>query len=141
MADELLTIEVDTRDLIAALDRLGDEAERHVKAAAKVTADRIVAEARRRVARRADPATRPTDRSGPTADLIRAEETHDGLGYIVLANDPRSREHVARYLEFGTTHMAARPFFFTSARLEEAAHLRRTEQALQDAIDAVGLGS
>lgn len=137
---EMMTIDVDASDLIRAFDRLGDEADRHVKAAARVTADRIVSEAKRRVARRADPSTRPPDRSGPTADMIRSEETYDGKGYIVLANDKKSRAHVAQWLEFGTSHMSPRPFFFSSARLEEAAHLRRTEQAVRDAIDGVGLG-
>ena len=124
-----MTIEVDTSALFAALDRLGDVAEKHVKAAAKVTAERIEREAERRIARR----------TGETAKHVRVEETYDGLGYIVLANNPRVREHVAVYLEFGTEHMTARPFFFASALLEEGAHLRRTEQAVQDAIDELGL--
>lgn len=126
-----MTIEVDTSALFAALDRLGSVAEKHVKAAAKVTAERIEREAERRIARR----------TGETAKHVRVEETHDGLGYIVLSNNPGDRNHVDRYLEFGTAQMPARPFFFISAALEEGAHLRRVEQAVQAAIDESGLGA
>jgi len=125
-----MTIEVDTSALLTALDRLGDRAEALVKAAAKVTAERIEREAERRIRRR----------TGETAKHVRVEETYDGKGYVVLTNNPGIRNHVDVYLEFGTEHMQASPFLFTSARLEEGAHLRRVEQALKDAIEEVGLG-
>ena len=129
MSDDM-TIDIDTAGLLSALTKLGPKADALVKSAAKVTGDRIAREARRRVARA----------TGHTAEQIRVEETDDGKGYIVLANDPRDRKHIDKWLEFGTVHMTARPFLFASAQLEEGPHLKRVERAVQAAIDEVGLG-
>ena len=144
----LLTIEIDTAAVLAALDRLGAVAEQHVKAAAKVTADNIVREARGRARRR----------TGETASHIVAEESHDQRGYIVWVRpDVRISHHtmtrsgrghtqkvtfnaLGGWLEFGTETMTPKPFLFVSARLEESAHLRRVAEAVQAAIDETGLG-
>jgi hypothetical protein len=126
MSDRL-TIDVDNRSLLAALDRLGALAEKHVQAAAKETADRIAAEARARVARR----------TGTTAHGIGVDIARVGSGYVVFADRP-DNPGLPGWLEFGTERMTARPFLFASARLEEAAHDRRIRQAVQDAIDEVG---
>lgn len=139
MAD-LLSVDVDTSRLIAALDRLGDVVHRHVKAAAKVTADRIAAEAKMRVPRA----------TGETAAGIHVEEAHSGDGYVVLPSvredkliwHNRGRGHIQNYswsnlpwwLESGTWKMAPRPFFFPSARLEEGPHDRRVREAIEQAI-------
>lgn len=133
----------ETAALIAALDRLPDVMqERHTKPAAKVTADNIAREARARVRRR----------TGRTAAGITVEESHDGQGYVVLpfneqfelaiisAGNDQQPENLPIWLEFGTRFMTARPYFFASARLEEGAHDRRMRQAIQNAIDDVGLG-
>lgn len=136
---QLLTISVDTISLLAAIDRLGDhQAEARVKAAAKVTADRIQTEARARV-RRA---------TGATATAITVQEAPGPLGgYRVFVGPTRDAHGFSRpdnlplWLEFGTRYMGAQPFLFNSARLEEGPHLRRVAEALQDAIDDVGLGA
>jgi hypothetical protein len=142
MADKL-TIDVDTRALVAAMDRLGASAIQHTKRAAKATADRIVVEARARVRRR----------TGVTAASIHAEETRNGDGWVVLpwdegfarslaesGNNDRVNFSLPGWIEFGTDHMPARPYFFAAARMEEGTHDRRMRQAIVDAIEEVGLG-
>lgn len=143
MSDALLKIDVETTGLIAALDSLGPSIQAYTKAAARVTADRIVASARARV---------PRGKSGRTAAGITAQASYDGTGYVVMPfNDAFERALIASgndqqpanlpvWLEFGTKKMTARPFFFAAARAEENAHDRRMRAAIQDAIDAKGLG-
>jgi Bacteriophage protein of unknown function (DUF646). len=125
----LLTLTTETAELFAALDALGDEAAALVKSVAQDTAVRIQREARARV-RRA---------TGATANRITIEETHDGTGYVVFVNQP-DNPGLAGWIEFGTIKMTGRGFLFTSARLEESGHLRRVSQAVQDALNALGLG-
>ena len=146
MADSL-TIDIDTAPLLAALAAIPEAVHAHLKAAAKVTAERIATEARARVARR----------TGTTASLITVEETTSGDGYVIyvapdvtlsLHTGPSGRTHtqkvtynaLAGWLEFGTKFMSAKPFLFVSARLEEGAHDQRAREAVQDAIDESGLG-
>lgn len=143
----LLTIEIDTAALLQELGQFADAAEKHLKAAAKVTADNIVREARGRVARR----------TGETASHIVAEESRDKHGYIVwvqpdvklsLHTSRSGRTHTQRvtynalggWLEHGTKYMTARPFLFVSARLEESSHTRRIQEALVAALADTGLG-
>ena len=126
MADTL-TIDVDATALLRMLDQLGrSAAAQHLKAAAKVTAERIATEAAARVARR----------TGKTAAGIKVEETRTGNGYVVFVRRPEM-PGLPAWLEFGTKYMTARPFLFASARLEEGPHERRVAQALQEAIDEV----
>ena len=123
-------IEVDNRDVIAALSGAADHIGGRVKEqASHVTADRIAVEARGRVARR----------TGQTQAGIVVEETHDGEGYVVLVRHP-TKPGLPRWLEFGTSKMSARPFLFASAHLEEAPHARRVEDAVLVAIKETGLG-
>ena len=131
MADKL-TITVDTADLLAALARLGARAERHVHAAAKVTAEKIREEARGRV-RRA---------TGRTANAIVTEEAEGPLGgwRVYVEPMPPRAANLPQWIEFGTKKMQARPFLFSSARLEAGAHLRRVSEALDAAIEEQGLG-
>jgi len=150
MADRFV-IEVDTRELLAALDAIPAAILLNLKAAAKITADNIAREAKSRIARR----------TGETAEGIHVEESYGGNGYVVLMGDVVSGQetasrqarglksaksklhqmkHVGIWLEFGTKHMTKREFFFPSARLEEAAHDRRAREAVQDAINSKGLG-
>jgi len=131
-----LTISVENADLLRAMDALGPAALVFTKAAARVTADRIVGEAQSRVARA----------TGETAAGIHKEETNNGDGYVVRDTNRRMPE-LPTWLEFGTSQgkkgshsSLARPFFFVSAQLEAGAHDRRMHEAVQDAIDAVGLG-
>ena len=134
MADGM-SITVDTTALFAAMDKCVVEVEKALKANAKVTADNIAREVSARAARAA---------SGPTrgshmADHVIVEETRNGDGYVVYVRHPEMPNQDL-WLEVGTKHMTARPFFFSSARLEEGAHDRRAREAVQSAIDAVGLG-
>lgn len=142
MNDGLLKIDAETKGLIAALDRLGASVQTHTKAAAHVTADRIVAGARARVRRR----------TGRTAAGITAEESYDGSGYVVLpfnfafemalieSGNDQQPANLPLWLEFGTRKMTAKPYFFAAARVEAHGHDRRIRVAIQDAIDAQGLG-
>ena len=148
MADQI-TAELDAGSLIDAMDRLGNEVLlRHTKGAALVTANNIAAEAQRRIRRR----------TGTTAAGITVVEDHEREGYVVKMGDvrgPNARQipgsrrrlsvhtndaHVGTYLEYGTRDMGAFPFFWQSARLEYGPHDRRMKEAVQDAIDEVGLG-
>ena len=123
MAD-LFTVDVDLSGVLRQLDELGDEAERLLKDAAKETAGNIVREAQGRVKRA----------TGATARGITMEETHDATGYVVLSTrEPRGG--VPFFLETGTEHTDAQPFFDSSAELEVGPHLRRVSQALDDAIE------
>src|SRR3990167_4849038 len=139
----LLTLNADTRDLLKMLDIYPERAEMSIKAVSKDTAETIARDARSRVARR----------TGETASHIVAEESRDKKGYVVwvepdviisLHTSKRTgRTHTQRvtynalggWLEFGTKHMAARPFLFNSARLVEGDHYRRLRAALHEAID------
>lgn len=143
MADRM-TIDADASSLIAALTRLPEVMAARCKAVAKVTADRIVVEARARVRRR----------TGVTAMSIHAEEAHSGDGWVVLPwdanfarqlldsgnNDDVINFSLPGWIEFGTQTMSARPFLFNSARMEEGAHMRRLGEAAQQALDEIGLG-
>lgn len=130
MADGF-TVEVDTRALVAALDAIPDAVLRHLKVAARITADNIAREARGRVARR----------TGRTGAAITVEEARSGDGYVVfVANAAADWPHLDIGLEFGTKFMSKRPFLFASAQLEEGSHDRRSREAVQAAIDEMGLG-
>lgn len=125
MAAPLLSIDVDPRGAIAALDRLGTAVERRMKEVALVTANRIKAEAQGRVARR----------TGVTAAAITAEEARDGRGYVVYVKTPAGEwPNLDIGLEFGTKFMTPRPFLHVSAQLEEGPHRRRIEAAIDEAI-------
>jgi hypothetical protein len=123
-----MTIDVDTDALLAALAAIPEAVHAHLKAAAKVTADAIDAEAGARIRRR----------TGKTGEAITVEETHNGDGYVIYVG--QGRQHIGSYLEFGTKLMTEKPFLFASARLEEGAHDRRARDAVQAAIDEKGLG-
>ena len=125
MADKI-TIDIDARELLRALDQLGAEAERHVLDAARVTGKRIAAEAKARVARA----------TGETLRAITVEEK-DGAVQVFVGRTSHPAALPA-WLEFGTQKMGARPFLFASARLEEGSHLRRVREALQGAIRELG---
>lgn len=125
----LLTCDVDTAALFAAMDALGAKAETLVKGAARETAERITQEARGRV-RRA---------TGATAAGITIEETHDKTGYVVFVQRP-DNPGLPGWIEHGTKFLPSRGFLFVSARLEEGPHWRRVSDAVHDALRATGLG-
>lgn len=126
-----LEIEVDAADVLAMLDQLGERAEDIVHEASGVTAERIQAEARARV-RRA---------TGRLYEAITREEAELPMrGWRVFVDkmsDPDGGTRAANFPlwhEYGTKYMTAQPFLTNSAELEEGPHLRRVEDALEDAI-------
>lgn len=140
MSSDAFIVEMDTAAVLAALDRLGADAAIVVKRASGETANAIVREAFARLERQLGP-----EATGKTARGIQMKDDRDGGGYIVQsARDPFPMLPV--WLEKGTkrgggTHPnVARPYFYASAMLEEGPHRRRLEEALQSAIDNVGLG-
>lgn len=135
MADSV-TIKIDATALTAALERLGPTALRYTLPACRVSADRIVAEARARVARA----------TGETAGAIRAEPSYNGDGYVVISDNHRM-PNLPLWIEKGTRRgkpgshtQAARPYFYPSVALEQGAHERRIKDAIDDALAAEGLG-
>lgn len=133
MAD-FIRFELDDSALVRALQQLGPAVERHTLPACKVTADNVAREARQRLQRQLGP-----EATGKTVAGILVELAESGDGYVVIA-ERNPFPDLPGWLEHGTRHMDARPFFDVSARLEEAAHRRRLEDAVQAAIDEVGLG-
>lgn len=125
----LLTIDVDPKPVLAAIDRFAKDLEPKLLAPAKETAENIVREAEARVARR----------TGKTAEGIGLEVARIGVGYVVFDDNP-DMPGLPGWLEFGTLKMRRREYFFSSARLEEAAHERRMVQAVTDTIQESGLG-
>lgn len=132
MSDSL-TIDVDDSALLAMLASFPDVVLKHVKPASKVTGDSIRREASARARRRA---AGPTRGGQHMADQVVVEETHNGDGYVVFVNYP-DMPGLPGWLEFGTKHMEAHPFLFSSARIEEGPHDRRVREALQNACDEV----
>lgn len=123
-----LFIEIDHADLFAALDAIPDAIAGGLKAEARLTAEHMQTEQRARIKRR----------TGQTAAAITVEETRRGDGYIVYVAG--ARHPVGFFLQYGTRFMRGDDFFFAAARIEEAAHDRRSRQAIQDAIETHGLG-
>jgi hypothetical protein len=120
---------------------LVDRLERRLKEAAKLTAERIRDEAKRRVARA----------TGQTADDIVVVESKDGRGYLVIVavqGTEERRDRPGKYrgpnldigLEFGTKHTRPQPFLHNAKRLEASAHERRVREILRDVIQEVGFG-
>lgn len=111
-----------------------------IKTAAKFSADHIRDEAKARLLRQLSGAS-----SGRTVAGIVVRADRSGWGWIVDAGNV-VQPMLDRWLEFGTEtklgteKMRARPFFFDSARLEEAAHLSRIRGAVAAGISEHGLG-
>lgn len=127
----LLTIDADASRLIAILDQLGPAALKHTKPAAKVTADNVKREA---IARHKRQLLGPS--TGQTAAGITVQEDYNREGYVVLSSR-QQMYNLPLWLEFGTKYMRPRPYFFSSARLEEGAYDRRMRDAIQAAADEV----
>lgn len=130
MADRL-SIDVDVSAVLRALDRLGAEAETVVRAAARETAQGIVTEARARLERQ-------THGTGQTARNLTV--TEDERAVYVYVQPVRRPANLTLWLDQGTVHMEARPFFVSSAELEHGPHLRRVADGLERAVRAAGGG-
>lgn len=132
-----MTISVDNAALLKAMDDIaGPVMLAFTLPAAEISADNVVHEAQSRVARA----------TGETANGIHKEESRNGEGYVVLDFNTRM-PNLPLWLEMGTDRgrprshsMPSRPFFFSSAELEQGPHQRRMTEAVQAAIDSVGLG-
>lgn len=140
MADGF-TIDVDTAGVVAALLTLGDAAQPYINAAAKASADELVAEAQARLERKLGP-----NATGETVAGIQAFPAHDGNGTIVISSNARM-PNLPLWLEKGTKrHKAgghtspALAYFYSAEQLEQAPHLRRIQEALRQAIADRGLG-
>lgn len=127
-----LTVSVEATEILRAFDRVGDRSQDLLLAEAEYTANAIVVEARARVRKL----------TGQTMRGIHSEPSEKGDGFVVFAydtSDASSRGPVDFWLEFGTKHMTAKPFFFNAGLMEEGPYLRRVGEALQAAIDEAGL--
>lgn len=130
--DKLFEIDVDTTALIAALRQVGVEVERELRAEASHTAQLIAKEAQSRLERQLGP-----EATGKTVRGIKVIElTHEAV--VIAERNPYPI--LPYWLEKGTEHMRARPFFDASVRLEEGGFLRRVETIVQGVIDRSGLG-
>ena len=126
-----VTVVVEQDTLTPALARLGAEADRVLKAIAKETAERIKDDAQGRLRRQ-------TSGTGRTADAITVEEGADGYYKVTSGNMGDRPANLPIWLESGTKHMTAKPYFYGAVQLEAGTYLRRVEQAMQDAIDGLG---
>lgn len=154
-----LKLNVDTSKLMAFLAKFEREVlQRHLKAAAEITAQRVANEARRRVAVRsgASRAAIHVQPAGPTGFRVLAgvsiyekpPSQRPAAQFAVHVRLKTGRLHTQRvtqrnvplWLEFGTKHMVAQPYFFASAKLETDAYRRRVVDAINDAAEEVGLG-
>jgi hypothetical protein len=126
---DLFTASIDSAHVLELFDRLAQSAQFVTLEVSRGTADRIVREAQARI-RRA---------TGESASEIHWELTRDGAGYVVLGYRQGGNEGlVDKYLEFGTKYQYARPFFFSSAELEEGPHMRRLVDRMQEWLSNVG---
>lgn len=110
----------------AALAAVAPAADQSTDAVSHDSAERVAADAGRRVARR----------TGATARSVAVYKVHrgDGKGYVVVVRE------AGLYLEYGTRRMRAEAFLVPAERLESPGFQRRQRDAVQDAIDHVGLG-
>jgi len=106
----------------------------YVKVASRISADHIAVDAAARLERQLSGTS-----SGETVRGIVVKSDRTGWGWIVDAGN-LSTPMLDRWLENGTKSMHARPFFYSSAQLEEQAHLGRIQAAVQAAISQYGLG-
>lgn len=105
-----------------------------IKVASHTSADNIAREAKARLQRQLSGTS-----SGQTVAGIVVKSDRSGWGWIVDAGNTRM-PMLDRWLESGTKKMAARPFFWESARIEQQAHVDRVRAAIQAALSEYGLG-
>jgi hypothetical protein len=136
-----ITIDVDSDHVEWALRSLGDVAQPFINEGSAETAAAIAREAEARLERQVGHAhatkSRPDLGQGRTEKGIVAHPAYDGNGSIVIAlRDPYPS--LPFWLEKGTEHMDARPFFYPSVALEVNTHQQRMQDALEQAIEALG---
>lgn len=139
MSRNLVTLDLDVRGAIAALDTLEAEVRARTLEACRVTAEAIDRTATARLERQLGPGA-----TGETARGIESRLSYDGEGYVVLVDNSR-QPNLPLWLEKGTRaarhHAAtrARPFFYVAVELEAPGHQRRLVAAGEAARDAAGL--
>ncbi len=122
-------VDVDATALLAMFDRVGPSLEFHLRDVARLTATRIVTEAKARVHRA----------TGETGEGIHYDTTKDEKGYMVFGYEQGRQENpVDLYLEHGTMYMLAHPFFFSAAAIENGPHLRRTSDRIEQVLADLG---
>jgi hypothetical protein len=147
---DFIGFELDAEDVSRALAGFPDVAQRHLSAVARRTAERIAAEAKRRLSRQLGPNATGRTEAGIG---VYADEQSNPLVFQVVSVRPlqgdeeHSKFAVPRFIEAGTkkrkkgSHDSPeRPFFAVSAELEQAAYLRAIGDALNDAANESGLG-
>jgi hypothetical protein len=122
------TISVDSKALLAMMDRVGPSLDFHCRDVARETAKVIAARATARVRRR----------SSATASGIHWDLSKDGKGYVVLAYTAGKQAPVDRYLEYGTKYSLARPFWWTAALAEAGPHMQRLGQRIAEVLRDLG---
>lgn len=141
MAD--VTITIDGTAMREALegDSLKAKIRVFVKGAARLSAERVRDDAKSRLHRQLLGTS-----SGRTESSIVVRADRSGWGWIVDAGNTET-PMLPRWIEDGTeqgkprSHAAApRPFFYASAKIEEAAHRDRVSAAIGAAISEYGLG-
>lgn len=105
-----------------------------VKVAARISADHIRDEQRARLQRQLSGTS-----TGATVAGITVKGDRTGWGWIVVAGN-NTTPMLDRWLESGTQHMRARPFFWASAALEHEAHRGRVMAAIVAGASEHGLG-
>lgn len=128
------TIDVDATALKATLLRLDQIVKPFIKVASKISADHICADAKARLLRQLSGTS-----TGQTVAGIVVKSDRTGWGWIVDAGNV-STPMLDHWLESGTERMAARPFFYASAKVEEQAHGERIRAAIHAALSEQGLG-
>lgn len=130
-----VTATVEMSQITQAFDRLGDAATTVLSDLARETAHALKAEMQGRLRRQISGTS-----TGLTADAITVARDEDGY-YTVSTGSMGSRAaNLPIWLEFGTVHARALPYFYGAVELEHGTYLRRVENALQSAIDGLGGG-
>lgn len=112
-----------------------------IRVASRESADHIRQEAANRLERQLVPGVGKGfggHATGATVKGIVVKSDRTGWGWIVDAGNV-SMPMLDRWLEKGTKQMPARPFFWSSAQLEESSHLARVQAAIQAALSEYGL--
>lgn len=134
---DLLQIDVDTAEVLAMLDRLGEAAEVYAKEASMETAEAIDREATARVKRREGVTARNIVHTDHLPEYLGGEPGRNPTSAFVYVEAKQRPDNIAIWLNFGTKFMAGDDFMFTAARLEQGNHLRRLADKLQEACDEV----
>lgn len=150
MADQVLKINVDPREVVAAFDKLGARLQPLLNSVSYQTALAVKAQAQRTIAKR-----RPY-----TVGHIIVAAMRNGRGYVVMMDDVvkdvetdrrramglkrmakskyHQEKHVGLWLERGTPHMRPRPWLAPAGDSQEGPYLQRLADTLDRALEEGG---